>query len=257
MPQVNRETLKEYFKAGTRPSGQQFKDLIDSMLNILDDGLDRSDKEGLKLSPLDNKGSVLEFFRDIQDAAPLWKIIVETGTRSLIIADGETDRPVITLSPDRPIRLHTDVEVEGGISANYFRGNYTENKSWCSVAKADGKWHTVPLLRNNQRDGCRAYHIVAGCGKTGYGKYALLDAIAMHCYGRHKKIKSTNSWFGVHFNRIQLRWCKEDKNLVLQIRTRSNFGDNVFIRYHIEETWNDYYMNREINIPAKDEPAKG
>lgn len=251
MPQTNRETLKEYFKEGSRPTSQHFRDLIDSMLNIVEDGLDRSDKEGLKLSPLHGKGPVLEYFRDIQDSKPIWKVILDTGNRTLSIVNGEDDKPMITLSPDRPIRIHNDVEIEGSLSAHRFCGNYTQSQNWCSTAKANGAWHTIPLMQKNERDGCRAYHIVAGCGKIGHGKYSLLDATAIHCYGQHKKIKGTHSWFGIHFNRIQLRWHKEGLNLVLQIRTRCNYGEDIFIRYQVAEIWNDYYMNREIN-PATD-----
>lgn len=256
MPQVNRETLKEYFKDGNRPAGQHFQDLIDSMLNILDDGLNRSDQEGLKLSPLNSKGTVLEFFRDIQDSHPVWKVNLDAEKRTLSIVDGETDKPLITLTPGKPVRVHTDIEVEGGISARFFRGNYTSEKSWCSVVKADGQWHTIPLIPNNQRDGCRAYRVVAGCGKTGFGKYSLLDATAMHCYGRHRKIRGTYSWFGVHFNRLQLRWHKEGINWVLQIRTRSNYGENVLIRYQITQIWSDYYMNNGIDLPVEDGQAE-
>lgn len=39
MAKTNRRTLKEYFSPGKKPDSSQFADLIDSMLNIVDDGL--------------------------------------------------------------------------------------------------------------------------------------------------------------------------------------------------------------------------
>lgn len=246
MAQVNRETLKKYFSKGNRPNASQFEDLVDSIPNIIDDGMARTDKNGLKLAPLNQAGSVLEFYKDIQENQPVWKITLNAD-RSLSITHEEMEKPVITLYADQTVKIHTDVEVEGNVAARSFTGNFAKSAILSQTAKADGQWYTIPLRNDNDRDGCRAYRIVAGCGKCGYGKYALLEATVMHCYGRRKRIKTTQSWFGIHFNRIQLRWHKDDGHLQLQIRTRSNYGENIIIRYQVTELWNDYYMNLDIS----------
>lgn len=41
MPRTNRNTLKEYFKCGSMPNQKHFYELIDSMVNISDDGIDK------------------------------------------------------------------------------------------------------------------------------------------------------------------------------------------------------------------------
>jgi DNA-binding transcriptional regulator YhcF (GntR family) len=50
MDKKNRETLKNYFKKGSLPSEKEFANLIDSMLNTIDDGFEKTEDEGLKIS---------------------------------------------------------------------------------------------------------------------------------------------------------------------------------------------------------------
>lgn len=244
MTKVNRETLKKYFSAGNRPTVSQFTDLVDSVPNIVDDGMARTDKNGLKLSPLNQEGSVIEFYKDIQDNYPVWKITLNSNM-SLTVSQHNEKMPALTLYPNGPIKIQTDVEIDGTVAARGFTGNYARNSILSQTAKANGQWNTIPLREDKEKDGCRAYRIMAGCGKCNHGKYALLEATAMHCYGKRKRIKTTQSWFGTHFNRIKLRWYEENGHLQLQIRTRSNYGENAAIRYYITELWNDYYMNQE------------
>ena len=47
----NRETLKNYFKNGARPSEENFGSLIDSMINKADDGISKNLTDGLLLAP--------------------------------------------------------------------------------------------------------------------------------------------------------------------------------------------------------------
>ena len=51
MPRTNRNTLKEYFKRGSMPNQKHFYELIDSMVNISDDGIDKNPDDGLRLAP--------------------------------------------------------------------------------------------------------------------------------------------------------------------------------------------------------------
>ena len=50
MPRTNRNTLKEYFKRGSMPNQKHFYELIDSMVNISDDGIDKNPDDGLRLA---------------------------------------------------------------------------------------------------------------------------------------------------------------------------------------------------------------
>lgn len=256
MTKVNRETLKSYFRSGSRPDDSQFVDLIDSVPNIIDDGIARSDKEGLKLAPTGGKGSVLEFFRDIQDDLPAWKITLDPAGGILSLVDSE-DNPVVTFSPGEPVRVHAGIESYLGISAPGFSGNFRRQQVIDRPAKADGRWHTVPLIEAGEKDGCRAYRIVAGCGKGSTGKYALLEATAMHCCGKKRRIRTVSSWIGCRFHRIRLRWHTENGQTVLQIRTRRNYGDSVVIRYRVTEIWSDYNMDQNYPLPEDFGNEKG
>ena len=55
MPRTNRNTLKEYFKRGSMPNQKHFYELIDSMVNISDDGIDKNPDGGLRLAPSKGK----------------------------------------------------------------------------------------------------------------------------------------------------------------------------------------------------------
>ena len=52
MALINRETLKNYFKKGGFATEKHFVDLIDSSLNVVDDGIAIKPEYGLKINPL-------------------------------------------------------------------------------------------------------------------------------------------------------------------------------------------------------------
>ena len=73
MPRTNRNTLKEYFKCGSMPNQKHFYELIDSMVNISDDGIDKNPDDGLRLAPSKENSPVISLFTNIQDNIPEWK----------------------------------------------------------------------------------------------------------------------------------------------------------------------------------------
>ena len=105
-----------------------------------------------------------------------------------------------------------------------------------------GGWYDITGEPEGELPGCRAYRVIAGCGKKGKGKYALLEATALHCYGSHRRIHSMQSWFGIHFNRLRLRWYKRGETWRLQIRTRCDYGEEARIRFQVSELWQDHYF---------------
>ena len=62
MPRTNRNTLKEYFKRGSMPNQKHFYELIDSMVNISDDGIDKNPDDGLRLAPSKENSPVISLF---------------------------------------------------------------------------------------------------------------------------------------------------------------------------------------------------
>ena len=240
MAKTNRETLKGYFSSGKKPTERHFQDLVDSMLNIVDDGMNKSAGNGLQLSPLEENGAVLEFFGNILDEHPLWKVQVDRKNGCLHVGKGEEEESLLTLYSDNRIELKGNVELTGTLKADAFVGGYN-----CGELPADGQWHDLTFEAEGQPVGCRAYRVMAGCGKKGKGKYALVEATAMHCHGSHRRIRCVHSWFGIHFNRLRLRWNKQGDTWRLQIRSRCDYGDDIKLRFQVTELWQDYYFVSE------------
>ena len=59
----NKESLKNYFQKGGVISEKQFIDLIDSSINIIDDGIDVQPKDGLRLNPVGLFSRLISFFK--------------------------------------------------------------------------------------------------------------------------------------------------------------------------------------------------
>lgn len=182
MAKTNRKTLKEYFGKGKKPDHTQFVDLIDSMLNVVDDGFNKSAERGMLLSPLNDDGAVMEIRRNILDGAPAW--IISLGKeRELHIHRGEDEKALVTLCADGTIRMGDNgkvkLQVNGSVQADSFVGGYMQGK-----VPANGLWHDI----GGMEYGCLAYHIVAACGLKWKGKYAIADVTAMNCFGQHPRI---------------------------------------------------------------------
>lgn len=69
MEKLDRNALKNKFKKGKMPSEQDFSNLIDSMVNILEEGFDKTSRDGLKISQLMGSGRLLSFIKILR-----WKI---------------------------------------------------------------------------------------------------------------------------------------------------------------------------------------
>lgn len=238
MAKTNRRTLKEYFGKGKKPDGGQFADLIDSMLNIVDDGFNKSAERGLLLSPLNDEGAVMEVRRNILDGDPAW--IIALGKQGeLLIRRGTQETPLVTLGADGCITLgdteKVALRVKGTVHADSFAGACLEG-----TVPADSQWQDI----GGMDYGCIGYRIEAACGLKGKGRYALAEATAMHCFGKHPRIWSRRSWFGGRFNKIQFRWHAEGLNCGLQMRTRSDYGEDVRIHYRVSRLFNMDFITR-------------
>lgn len=239
MAKTNRRTLKEYFGKGKKPDSGQFADLIDSMLNIVDDGFSKSAERGLLLSPLDDEGAVMEVRRNILDGDAAW--IIALGKQGeLHIRRGTEEKSLVTLCRDGRITLgdadKMTLEVKGTVCADSFTGNYLEGK-----LPANGQWQNV----GGMDYGCFGYHVEAACGLKGKGRYALADVTAIHCFGKHPRIWSRRSWFGSRFNKIQFRWHSEGLNCGLQLRTRSDYGEDVWVHYRVSRLFDMDFVTRQ------------
>ncbi|MDR3061990.1 MAG: hypothetical protein LBU57_07750 [Dysgonamonadaceae bacterium] len=239
----NRETLKNYFRQGERPTQQAFEELIDSTLNILEDGISGSPPIGIGLAPLTEEGVVISVFRSAGDQKTMWEIAIEKKNGDLQIrhCDDENSQPVLTIKHREDVQHKAqDILINGTLNSPGRKGNYKTGK-----VPADGKWHDMLGEASRLEEGCWAFEVVAGCGERNKGKYALLVATALHCFGNRPRIRKVRSNFGLFGNKICLRWRKvKDKFACrLQIKTSFRYGEGTMIEYQISRLWDNPAMD--------------
>ena len=84
---TSRETLRNYFNTGCLPKAKHFHDLIDSTLNMEDEGFNKTPEDGLQVFTRGGESSLLSFFREGVDlGVPLWRVRFDTGRDSLQFA---------------------------------------------------------------------------------------------------------------------------------------------------------------------------
>ncbi len=120
MTQINRQQLVKCFEAGKRPNATDFKNLIDSVPNIVDDGTLVRDKNGLRLYPLNSAGTLIRVFRTPEDSMSmaesheLWTLCLnENGTLSLKDDEGNS---MLTLDKESGVKIEGNLHVTGTIT---------------------------------------------------------------------------------------------------------------------------------------------
>lgn len=260
-----RSELKARFAEGRMPSVSDFGMLIDSTMNINDDGIEHSPTRGLCLTQVTGEEHrLLSLYR--QGNAGAWAIDLDPSGRTLSFEvapsrGGEGARPlpaasaaVLTLTapdaaptgPDtdarmvparvginQPSPVHA-LDVAGTVASSARRGQDGLR------ALADGDWHTIL----DGLFGCVALEVVAGTGKAGTGKYALMHAFALKVFDARGEITYHRAHYGARRHRLELRWLhKTGKDTFeLQIRVNCHYGEGVCIRTHITALWDDPVM---------------
>lgn len=255
MARKNRKTLADSFKNGNLPSETAFKNLIDSTLNIEDDGFEKTRKDGLKVVRLDN-GKLISFYKAMNALSPMWSIgfdNAESGEESnklifsngrnehvMTLCNGETDQELmrVGVNKDDP---QFELDVKGTIASDGRVGSAGK------PVPADGNWHDI----TETLTGCQAFEIVAGVGgQDTDGKYALMHAFVLSAFNsKNNHISYHQAHFGEKCDRIELRWIPEEKEdycYKLQIRVQSSYGENVWINYFKTRLWFDGLMNKSL-----------
>jgi hypothetical protein len=230
MPRKNRQTLIESFRQGKKPSQQDFENLIDSMLNILDDGFSKTAETGMGLAPLLGKETVISVFKEPADSKPQWEIAINTNCCLEIRRCREEEVvPVLVLKPDGTVEL--GAKESETVLKNVLRMPVREGNLYSGSVQADGYWHDI----TDNLSGYQALEVTAYAGKKGSGKHALLVATATACFGTNAKIKKMNSHFGSYGHKIRLRWKKTGDNfqVKLQLKTIFKYDNETEIKYHI------------------------
>lgn len=256
----NRETLINYFKKGELPKEGHFEDLIESVVNIIDDGISVSIKEGLKITPLGELGNLISFYKEIEDENPQWSLILDKKNNVLSVNDFNNGK-IVSFTGDGNVGIGTEepeykLDVSGIVSMEGRIGNYNggNNKSDASTkVPADGNWH--PILSG--LDGAQAFEIMAGVGKRKTGKYALMHAIALSTFGGRSssRIRKTQAHYRWFWHKILLRWRGSTYDYRLEMRTMIDYGENQFISYNITQLWFDEFMKnsqQELSGPDGD-----
>lgn len=238
MARRNRKTLQNYFQKGQMPSEQDFVDLIDSMVNIVDEGFSKSINDGLELYCVADSSKYISFFQNIEDKSPIWTCESDNSNNNLSFINRNGEK-ILVLSEEKKIGINTDspeteLDVNGVVSFKGKRGTYKSG-----IVPANGKWNSI--LDN--LDGCQAFEIMAGVGKKRSGKYSLLHAFALSTFNSKNKIIYHQSFFHTMCNSLKLKWTGKMHDFSLDIKTRSDYGPDIYINYFITQLWFDPFMD--------------
>lgn len=255
MGKANRSTLKNYFRKGCMPSEQQFADLIDSMLNMVDEGFDKSPEDGLKVSQLGEHAALISFYHDTDLIRPVCSLAFDRAKGQLTLRNREGDA-VLTLcadgrvgigqrSPDHPL------DVGGVIAAQGRTGGIKGS------VPADGQWH--PIV--DHLTGCQALEVMAGVGKPKTGRYALVRATAMNTFhpkgflmnflNLKRRIRCQHAYYRSRCDRIMLKWRSAgDDTYQLALKTKSAYPEQSLVQYNITRLWFDETMAASQAEPA-------
>ncbi|SBS31958.1 hypothetical protein MSP8886_02293 [Marinomonas spartinae] len=263
MAKRNRSTLKNYFRQGTMPSAEHFADLIDSCVNQVEEGFVKPPVTGLQLTALDQQ-HLLSFYQQSDPNLPLWQMRFAKQQTDLqfrayppITQEGQetTHTPNLTLTIDGKAGIQTDtpkhtLDVHGVIGSQGRIGSQLVD----TPIPANGQWHDI----TPELEGCNMLEVVAGIGIRHSGRYALLHAIATNTcapnswwwqWRKKNPIKTQHAFFHSAADKLKLRWKQTTRDgsnrpYVLQIRTNTNYGEHLFIRYHITQLWHDPFMTQ-------------
>ncbi len=253
MARKDRKTLEAKFKNGRMPSEVAFADLIDSTLNLIDDGFEKTVEDGLRIFQLGD-GKLMSFYQNMATLSSMWFVGIDKATGNLSF--GNSSNPhILTLrsidkedtesndAPKMGVGINTDnpqfeLDVAGTIACYGRAGRRGE-----LAVPADGNWHDITGMLT----GCQAFEVVAGVGgKDADGKFALMHAFALNAYNAKSHITYHQAHYGAKCNRLELRWESgvnaENFEYTLQLRVESSYGDKIWVNYHITRLWHDPVM---------------
>lgn len=262
MGKANRSTLKNYFKKGRMPSEQQFADLVDSMLNMVDEGFDKSPADGLKVSQLGDHAALISFYHHTDMNGAVWSLACDKSKGRLLINNGAGE-PVLVLSPDGRVGIGKDLarhplDVAGVLAAEGRTGGISGS------VPADGRWH--PIVEGLR--GCHALEVMAGAGRPKTGRYAMVRATAMNAFhptgflmnllNLKRRIRCQHAYYRSRCDRIVLRWTSSGDTYALELKTKCAYPDDTLVQYNVTRLWFDETMSgsdprrqREENMPDR------
>jgi hypothetical protein len=274
MSKRDRPTLKKFFRDGALPTSEHYADLVDSMVNRIDDGFDKTEGEGLRIASLGSSPMLMSFYNGAGSAEPVWAIGHGSSAGTLHFLRGAggpeaAEGPAVNGALSPGLALSRDGRVGVSVADPAWRldvDGVARVRGRIGFAgpdetvPADGKWHDVsPSLT-----GCHAFEIIAGVGgQPGRGRYALLHAIALNAYnprnlflnwifGR-RSIRRQTAVFGSYADRLRVRWRGSSRDYHLQLRSNASYGPGIRIRYYVTRLWFDTAMQGSRSETVRDE----
>lgn len=267
MAKTNRKNLKDRFKNGRMPSESDFADLIDSMINALDEGYEKTAEDGLKVTQLMGSGRLMSFYENLAVDRPQWYFQLgarKEGQTSLHISSPQVNEGQSVVS------MHcTNADENNAESQTTVAVGINQKNPDCELdvngvvamsgrrgvrgslpVPADGQWHNI----TEELAGCQAFEIMAGVGgQDSEGHYALTHAFAMNVFGGKGSIDYRQAYFSGRCERIELRWQNAETKFAytLQMRVKCAYKTGVWIRYHITQLWFDTQMVESLQEPGK------
>ena len=278
MSKQDRTTLKSFFREGALPTAEHYRDLIDSAVNQVEDGFEKSPSDGLRLASVGDSLRLMSLYQGLGAREPSWTVEhgqtpgalhlrQGVGAQSLGIGGGAgTARgPAgLTLTGDGRTGLGEEdpawrLDVAGTVR---MAGRIGAAPAALPAVMADGRWHdiTPPLT------GCQIFEIVAGAGgERNQGHYSLLHAVAMNAFHprnpilnwlfRRRSIRTQTAVYGSYADRLKLRWVPtaERHHYKLQLRSNAHFGEGKTIRVYLTRLWFDSFMEGSRGGPDRDD----
>ncbi len=272
MAKQNRETLKRFFSAGKLPSEEHFADLVDSSLNIIDEGFAKTEKYGFEITPqksTDDTENLISFFRKLTDKLPSWSISYHARNEALqfIHTDSADNSRKTVLSLDKHGKVcingeeysdtqesvassqvnQVQLDVGGAIRAPARIGVGLDREA---AVPANGQYQPI----TGKLSGFQALEVVAKVELKDEKRFAILHAIALNAHSpawrflnfwnRSRRIRIHQSYHSGPRDRMKLRWesVKDDDNpgLVqyrLCIKSAFNYPGDAKIQYHVTRLW--------------------
>jgi hypothetical protein len=244
MALYNRNSLKNFFRNGNSASEVEFSNLIDSTWNKIEDGLDKTEKEGLRLAPQGTSQKLISIYPNSIEAEPNWYLAIngnnQKGLGFVSTADEKEqmglflhDSGNVGIGKTNPV---SRLDVGGSFSCESRIGGIV------GKVKADAQWHTVL----SKLKGSTAFEIMAEAhGAAGDGNYAMAHAIALNANqgssGKIKVIQSSFRWYDFR-DKIQFRWRGTPDEYSLDVKTGKHYfmtSDKKYhyIHLHITSLW--------------------
>jgi|TARA_B100001250_G_scaffold71778_1_gene58089 hypothetical protein len=272
MAKQNRETLKRFFSAGKLPSEEHFADLIDSSLNVTDEGFSKTEEFGFEITPQkpeEETGNLISFFRKLTDKLPSWSISYygkEEALQFIHTNSAGTEKTTVLsldkegkISVSEPGASSDDLEEAAGISdqiklsvggAIRAPARVGVGISQKSTVPANGQFHPI----TETLFGFQALEIVAKVEKRDSNRFSIMHAIALNAFNpprgllnfwnRRNRIRVHQSYYSSPRDRLKLKWeaVADDESpgvskYRLCIKSAFRFPEEVNINYHVTRLW--------------------